>query len=66
MIYHRLNQILKVAGRNLVNQTIKTLGGKDECERWFNSRVMGLNWETPYDFCREGKKKRRITINRQN
>lgn len=57
MTYHRIKQIKKIAGRQLLESAIETFGSKSECERWFNSPAYGLGNNTPYEFCRQGKRK---------
>ncbi|MBS3091181.1 DUF2384 domain-containing protein [Candidatus Pacearchaeota archaeon] len=57
MKYYFITKIKKVAGKELLNRAIEFLGDKDECERWFNSPVLGLGNETPYEFCIKGRQK---------
>lgn len=57
MAFHTLEMISKVADEPLVKAALELFeGNKDKCEEWFNSEVRGLGYETPYDFCRKGKK----------
>jgi uncharacterized protein (DUF2384 family) len=55
MKYYPIDEILKVAGEDLINKAVKLLGDKTSCEKWFNSKVRGLGDKTPYEFCQQGK-----------
>jgi uncharacterized protein (DUF2384 family) len=55
MKYYSIDEILKVAGEDLIKKAVELLGDKTSCERWFNSKVRGLGDKTPYEFCHQGK-----------
>ena len=50
-----MDEILNVAGEDLMKKAVRLLGDRASCERWFNSKVRGLGDKTPYEFCQRGK-----------
>ncbi len=50
------DEMYKTAGNDLIKIMIRVLG-KEYARDWYFSKATGLNYERPYDYCRQGKQK---------
>lgn len=55
-------EMYRTAGKDLVDIIIKVLESKEKARHWFYSKITGLNYERPYDYCRKGKQKEIETL----
>ena len=52
----KIQEMYKVAGRDLVNRMMQALEKEENCTKWFYSPDVALGNKSPYKLCKEGKK----------
>ena len=53
--FYRLNDIIILVGRDLIDYAISVFESIDVTERWFNSPIPSLGYKKPYEICKENK-----------